>query len=642
MNFRLLLIQLFSLLFMSQMAIGQVQAPDFTIEDQYGTEHSLYADYLDLGKTVMISFGAAWAGPDQMWIEQGVLEEFHNSYAGASAAIMWMETDTTTIWDDLYGNTANFTYDFVSNKSYPIFNAEPEDEINDRFNVYYYPSIALICPDGSMYYDGDTSGVYGDIFYAQLGHADSIANRMFDYCSTVINRNLVTGTVFHDEDGNCELDSNEKVMPNVKVEIHENGNYLKGTYSQADGSYKATLIEGTFDVSVVPPNHLWAACNSPQTIKFDDLGGEAKIDLGLMVEEYCPYPEVSLSSPFIRRCFPSFIDVHYCNNGTEVLEEAYIEVELDTNFLNPTADAVFNQVGNILIFELGDIEVYECGRIRITFEVNCDAELGTEVCYKAEIFPDPCQNLENPTFDKECQEIIGAYDPNDKRAFPLGEDENYNYTVKPNELLEYQIRFQNTGTDTAFTVVVDDIISEELDLKTLKGGLSSHDYVLEIEEGRLLKFTFNNIMLPDSNVNLLGSNGYVNYTIEQNPDLSNGTLIKNNADIFFDFNEAVRTNETVHTVDDGISSIKEISLNNLFDINPNPASDVITISLKDLSISDDYTCEILNLQGQKLLTQTVSTKNKDIDVSQFESGVYLIQLSNGEGLFDKELLVITK
>jgi len=73
--------------------------------------------------------------------------------------------------------------------------------------------------------------------------------------------------------------------------------------------------------------------------------------------------------------------------------------------------------------------------------------------------------------------------------------------------LTYKIRFQNTGTDTAFNIVVLDTLSDLLDVSTFVPLVSSHPYALEIVDSNVLKYSFENIMLPDSNINEPGSHG---------------------------------------------------------------------------------------------------------------------------------------
>ncbi len=149
-------------------------------------------------------------------------------------------------------------------------------------------------------------------------------------------------------------------------------------------------------------------------------------------------------------------------------------------------------------------------------------------------------------FERFCKEITGSYDPNDKRGFPLGcGDEHF---IEANSRLDYNIRFQNTGNDTAFLVVILDTLPENLNATSIELGASSHPYHMEVFNGNIIQFTFENIMLPDSNINQLASNGFVSFSIRQNPDLPAGSEFLNSAAIYFDFNEAIITNATHHKI----------------------------------------------------------------------------------------------
>ncbi|MEM6967335.1 MAG: T9SS type A sorting domain-containing protein, partial [Bacteroidota bacterium] len=153
----------------------------------------------------------------------------------------------------------------------------------------------------------------------------------------------------------------------------------------------------------------------------------------------------------------------------------------------------------------------------------------------------------NHFVDVDCQENIGSYDPNDKAAYPRGYfSENF---INSEDEIEYHIRFQNTGTDTAFTVVIRDTLSEFLDPTTIRTGASSHAYEFELLNNGILKFTFDNILLPDSATNLVASNGFVKFKIAQRPNNLPGTVITNSAAIYFDFNLPIITNEVVHTIE---------------------------------------------------------------------------------------------
>jgi uncharacterized repeat protein (TIGR01451 family) len=152
----------------------------------------------------------------------------------------------------------------------------------------------------------------------------------------------------------------------------------------------------------------------------------------------------------------------------------------------------------------------------------------------------------DPFSSIDCHQNIGAFDPNDKQAQPIGIQAQH--FIDENGEIDYTIRFQNTGTDTAFTVVVRDTLTPFLDIATFKNGASSHRYELDIIEGRILKFTFPKINLVDSSKNNLLSQGFIKYTIRVKSGSPFGSRIENRAAIFFDFNAPVITNKTFHTL----------------------------------------------------------------------------------------------
>ncbi len=95
--------------------------------------------------------------------------------------------------------------------------------------------------------------------------------------------------------------------------------------------------------------------------------------------------------------------------------------------------------------------------------------------------------------------------------------------------------------------MVRDTLSAFLDAGTIRPGVQSSVQLATLGNG-IVEFRFDNILLPDSNVNLTGSQGFVHFQIEQQPDLPLETLIENEAAIYFDFNEPVITNTVWHRI----------------------------------------------------------------------------------------------
>lgn len=239
---------------------------------------------------------------------------------------------------------------------------------------------------------------------------------------------------------------------------------------------------------------------------------------------------------------------------------------------------------------------------------------------------------EDDFIDIDCHEVIGSYDPNDKQAFPMGYGGEH-YITDSTEI-DYLIRFQNTGTDTAFNIVVEDVLSEHLDITTLRPGVSSHPYQVDIFGSDTIHFVFENILLPDSNINEPLSHGFVQFSIKPRAGLPLETLVENYADIFFDFNEAIRTNTVFHTVGEDfiiISKDHEVFIPNLeIQVVPNPFSDQTRLTLKGVE-TQNAVLHLYNLQGQKMATQAFDNSSVLIKRNDLLSGMYFYKIElNGQ------------
>jgi len=174
---------------------------------------------------------------------------------------------------------------------------------------------------------------------------------------------------------------------------------------------------------------------------------------------------------------------------------------------------------------------------------NCDGlieELWSELFFS---FP---QFNGDPFQDFACKSITSSFDPNEKVAEPTGLGDAH--LIEKDWELEYTVYFQNTGNDTAFTVEIIDTLSELLDISTLRINGASHPFVWEINPDNELRFFFDDILLPDSTTDVLGSQGFVEFAITPKQTIPFNALIFNRAGIYFDFNDPIITNFTFHTI----------------------------------------------------------------------------------------------
>jgi uncharacterized repeat protein (TIGR01451 family) len=240
-------------------------------------------------------------------------------------------------------------------------------------------------------------------------------------------------------------------------------------------------------------------------------------------------------------------------------------------------------------------------------------------------------NTPNPAEAIDCQENLGAYDPNDIQAFPGGYGAEH--FLEANTDITYLIRFQNTGTDTAFNVVVLDTLPNELDPASVRPGASSHPYGFSILDGRVLQFRFEDILLPDSNVNQLGSNGFVRYHIEQQPNLPDGTFFGNRAAIFFDFNDPVITNTAFHTIGthfitvsvDQPTAIQSAPLR----VYPNPSASHVYFELPLQAPAVQNRFVLRNAVGQEVRSVLFEGQQYRFDRGLLPAGVYFYDINQG-------------
>ncbi|MFK8009010.1 MAG: T9SS type A sorting domain-containing protein [Saprospiraceae bacterium] len=245
----------------------------------------------------------------------------------------------------------------------------------------------------------------------------------------------------------------------------------------------------------------------------------------------------------------------------------------------------------------------------------------------------------NPFEDTDCTFATAAFDPNDKQGFPLGYDDEH--FIRPNTDLEYQIRFQNTGTDTAFTVVIRDTIAPELDIPSIQVGAASHDYTWRIFGENVLEFTFNVIMLPDSNVNEPASHGFVEFKISQKEDLPLGTVIKNNAAIYFDYNDPIITNETFHTLGENfitVSTQRPIKEDYSLLVRPNPLQEFAIFEMKKEIKNGLF--ELYDATGKLAWQQKFNGSEFELKRNNLNAGIYFYKISeNGNAINSGKIVV---
>jgi uncharacterized repeat protein (TIGR01451 family) len=243
---------------------------------------------------------------------------------------------------------------------------------------------------------------------------------------------------------------------------------------------------------------------------------------------------------------------------------------------------------------------------------------------------DPTNNV-----DTDVRAVVNSWDPNevsvanDDLYFVFGEQ------IASGDSLTYQINFQNTGNADAIDILVADTLQAGLDPNTVVAQMSSHNYTFYNDNGRLM-FTFMNINLPDSNSNEPASHGFVRFKVKQTPGNNIGMLIPNKAHIYFDNNDAVITNTATDTI--AALYVKQYTKNNEFAIYPNPASDKVVLSMKN--VTGNETVQIYDMTGSLVYSARMGNKQQVITTATWAKGVYMIRVNENGIAVAARLLVV--
>ena len=481
----------------------------------------------------------------------------------------------------------------------------------------------------------------------------SYYNDTCSVCHTVvISHNLLRGAVFTDANSNCAMDAGDIPLLNWGV-VAQNTITQDSYFSSTDpnGNYGIMVPSGDYLVSIVSKQYYSNVCPlSPPSYSVSVTIQDTinNLNFGEHITNSCTDLSVGIVASHQRRCLKNnYYYVQYSNNGTIAASNVLLKVDFDSpngRVIPLNSSLAWDSIsGTEYFWKLGILNVGQSGTFYVTDSLSCNTVLGDTLHSYVQIFPSAGDCNTNNNYVEEHNIVKGSYDPNEKLASTSTlKVAIENGTILPTDTLSYTIGFQNTGTDTAFTVVVYDTLDTHLNPASVISGMSSHPYTFELSGTGILKWTFSNILLPDSNVNEPASHGFVKFRILQNANNPIGTVIKNSAGIVFDFNAPVITDTVVLTVSNlvGVGDMKEDD--NIISVYPNPTNGMFTIKMEDVTGQmADGQIEIYNVFGEKVYSKTVNRKQETVNLNVPE-GIYFVKVQTSKGSVGSKKMVVVK
>ncbi len=359
------------------------------------------------------------------------------------------------------------------------------------------------------------------------------------------------GTIFADLNGNGVQDGTEPPFPYAGIQVQPQGGYL---LSNSDGGYSYTGADTACTLSAFSSWPWWQVSSSPSNYALA-FGGNDSLYTGLNFGLAPVNDTLVMSGDYIAiapKCHGTSAQRILLHNIGASLTDVHVVAHVDTAFTilscTPSADSLVNGTAYWSIPSLSSLGQID---LHIALQNPGPEFAGDTIRSLATVHAHGVDGVDQQVFlDSIVAPLNCSYDPNYKEVQPTGYGPAGAVPVTT-EKLTYTIHFQNTGTDTAYQVMILDQLDPSLDASSVEVLASSHPLTsIAVSGSGSLEFHFDGIQLPDSGADQLGSQGFVSYSVELGPDATHGTVITNSASIYFDQNLPVQTNETVNTLVD--------------------------------------------------------------------------------------------
>jgi len=468
----------------------------------------------------------------------------------------------------------------------------------------------------------------------------SVTLQSFKGCDSIVRQGItvkppVVGTVL----GSVFWDNNQNGSYNASTDTWAAGSIVRSssgllTAVGADGKYKLTGVQ--------PGDTIWAVPPTPDAVAMPSfvVYQSTNWNIGFRFLKVSAMPDLTIdvtNQTVFRSGFETKITLTCRNIGLQTAQNVQVSLMLPA-FLEilGAMPAFTSHIGDVLTWDVGALPFYQSRTIMLTIKTPANIPLNTPVLLTATVLPTLGDaNVQNNT-DRESTWVRNAYDPNDKQVSPAYATPAMLANGDP---FRYTIRFQNTGNFPADFVRITDTLGGTVDPASFRFISSSHPCTWKMLGKGVVEFFFENIQLPDSTSDEPGSHGFVKFAVKPRVGLPLGTQVENTADIFFDFNPAVRTNtaqtRVVYFLPGEEPTGDDLSLR------PNPAAFRAFCSWEN-PLQERGLLHLYDLNGLPVYEMSVEIGDTEanVDVQALPAGAYLAVLEAGSVFLVKTLIVM--
>jgi uncharacterized repeat protein (TIGR01451 family) len=459
-----------------------------------------------------------------------------------------------------------------------------------------------------------------------------------DFSIEPIDINVITGTVYLDQNSNYIIDGADTTLPGIVLNTIS-GSSITYQMNNASGDY-SVLATPNVSTSVTPVVPMYSTSQPPSyTIT---LSGTNQTSTGNdFLITFLPGvmdPAVQLNGGTLRPGLSHTQFISYTNLGTTPVSGTIsLQYSSYLDFQSASQPSVVTGP-NTREFAYNLLLPGHSGNIVCSYIADSTLVIGNTATSYVVITPLTGDTHVVNNYDTLISVATNSMDPNNKLAEPEGDIPVT--AVNAGLDIQYTVNFQNTGNAPAIHINIYDQLDNNLDLSTFELTGSTHPVTSwSIGTNRTLHVSYANINLPDSLSDEPGSHGQFRYRIRPLTSLQPGENITNTAAIYFDNNLPVITNSVVHTVvvPVGLAAAGNASSMSIY---PNPAGYRISV----ISPSGYQELQLINSLGQTVMMKHLNDRQHSLeaDISELPTGLYLLRLTGESQSVLSSPLIITR
>jgi len=454
------------------------------------------------------------------------------------------------------------------------------------------------------------------------GDLDVISNGIWH--ENINNISFTTiGSVFYDVNSNGTYDSSLDIfIPDFTLSLN-NGSYI--TTSDSLGLFQFPLGNnlGSYNIGMDAQMANWYL---PTTIPYPSVAN---------VDSLTPLDSVWLGvenpNGFIDALLDQTLSGHRCNesgrlyintnNLTPDTVDYVLKVVLAQNTSLLSANNPYTLNGDTVSIVLSNVLPFQNDYYYLDIQMPSTAFMSDTMFFTSSLSIQSGGG-QAIRYDTLNQILTCAYDPNDKSLVLSDHLIILDTTYALADEIEYLIRFQNTGNDTAINIRIEDHLAiTYLDMSSFEFVSSSHSVSYNLDNLGNLAFDFSNIYLPDSTTDFIGSMGYVKFKVNYNSSVRN-LPVNNFARIYFDQNPPILTNTNVfvrtecsHFVNVTMDTVGFCAPDSLLVVNDDfgVGFDYLWIANGDSSFQTDSTNLFVSNSGVNIFTLVLNNSHCSFD-----------------------------